>query len=217
MTNPNDVPAWKQRAAEKSIRTAKLSAEQRVQKFLDAAQDIIADKGTTEFTVQEVVDRSGQSLRSFYLQFDGKHSLLLALLEDELSRSADQMRVSVSGHTEPIDRLRAAILALFDTCRPNPTAPRPLLNDIAPQLIRTHPTEFKSAHAPLRLQLTEMLVSAAGAGALRADADPAKTAVMVMRTVMSIAQSGTGGIDTTEQTIGPDEVWEFCSRGFTGT
>src|SRR5262249_30789990 len=79
MTSPSEEPAWKQRAVERSIKTAKLRAAQRVQRFLDAAQAIIIEKGSTDFTVQEVVDRSRQSLRSFYLQFDGKHELLLAL------------------------------------------------------------------------------------------------------------------------------------------
>ena len=74
-----DEPAWKQRAVERSTKAAKLRAEQRVERFLDAAQTIISKKGSTDFTVQEVVDKSGQSLRSFYQHFDGKHSLLLAL------------------------------------------------------------------------------------------------------------------------------------------
>jgi AcrR family transcriptional regulator len=46
------------------------------------ARAIITEKGNTDFTVQEVVDRSRQSLRSFYQHFDGKHELLLALFED---------------------------------------------------------------------------------------------------------------------------------------
>ncbi len=58
MTSPSEEPAWKQRAVERSIKTAKLRAAQRVQRFLDAAQAIIIEKGSTDFTVQEVVDRS---------------------------------------------------------------------------------------------------------------------------------------------------------------
>ena len=105
VTTPSEEPAWKQRAVERSIKTAKLRAAQRVQRFLDAAQAIIIEKGSTDFTVQEVVDRSRQSLRSFYLQFDGKHELLLALFEDALSRSADQIRAATD---EPRRSHRAA-------------------------------------------------------------------------------------------------------------
>ena len=109
VTSPSEEPAWKQRAVERSIKTAKLRAAQRVQRFLDAAQAIIIEKGSTDFTVQEVVDRSRQSLRSFYLQFDGKHELLLALFEDALSRSADQIRAATESHTDPLERLQVAV------------------------------------------------------------------------------------------------------------
>ena len=122
MTSPSEEPAWKQRAVERSIKTAKLRAAQRVQRFLDAAQAIIIEKGSTDFTVQEVVDRSRQSLRSFYLQFDGKHELLLALFEDALSRSADQIRAATESHTDPLGaaqgRRRAAVRGLADRTRP---------------------------------------------------------------------------------------------------
>ena len=89
---PGDEPSWKQRAVERSTRAAKLRAEQRVQRFLDAAQAIITDTGSTDFTVQDVVNRSSQSLRSFYQHFDGKHELLLALFEDALRRATEPDR-----------------------------------------------------------------------------------------------------------------------------
>ena len=68
------------------------SGAARVQQFLNAAREIIAEKGSTEFTVQEVVDRSKQSLRSFYQYFDGKHELLLALFEEEMGEAVTRVR-----------------------------------------------------------------------------------------------------------------------------
>lgn len=214
MSSPNEEPAWKQRAVERSIKTAKLRAEQRVQKFLDAAQAIMTEKGTTEFTVQEVVDRSRQSLRSFYLQFDGKHELLLALFEDALSRSADQIRAAAEGQTDPLGRLEVAVQLLFETSRPDPNATRPLFNDFAPQLLLTHPAEVKIAHAPMLALFTELMDNAKDAGELRSDAHPKRTAAMVMQTVMFIAQSSGGNPDATTQPISFEEVWQFCSQGF---
>src|SRR6188472_4559664 len=143
VTSPSEEPAWKQRAVERSIKTAKLRAAQRVQRFLDAAQAIIIEKGSTDFTVQEVVDRSKQSLRSFYLQFDGKHELLLALFEDALSRTSDQLRAAADGQDDPIDQLRVTIELLFELSRPDPTAQRPLFTDFAPQLLVSHPAQVK--------------------------------------------------------------------------
>src|SRR3984885_11710058 len=102
-STPADEPAWKQRAVERSTKAAKLRAEQRVQRFLDAAQAVIAEKGSTDFTVQEVVDRSHQSLRSFYQHFDGKHELLLALFEDALRRATVQIAAASEAKPDPVE------------------------------------------------------------------------------------------------------------------
>lgn len=216
VTSPNEEPAWKQRAVERSIKTAKLRAAQRVQRFLDAAQAIIVEKGSTDFTVQEVVDRSRQSLRSFYLQFDGKHELLLALFEDALSRYADQVRAATANHATPLERLKVAVELLFEASRPNPTAKRPLFTDFAPRLLVSHPAEVKVAHAPLLALLTELMEEAAANDELRRGLNPKRVAAMTMQTVMLIAQFSGGADEATVHPITATEVWDFCSRGFVG-
>ncbi|MGC7101484.1 TetR/AcrR family transcriptional regulator [Amycolatopsis lurida] len=217
MSSPSAEPAWKQRAVERSIQPAKARAEQRVQRFLDAAQVLMVEKGTTDFTVQEVVDRSQQSLRSFYLHFDGKHELLLALFEDALTRTANQIRAAADGHTDPLDQLKVAIELLFELCRPDPDAQRPLFTDFAPQLLISHPTEVKSAHAPLLAVLTELLTEAAEADQLRPDFKPRRMAALVMQTVMFNAQSSGAADDETAHPVTAEEIWAFCAHGFTAT
>jgi len=213
VTSPSEEPAWKQRAVERSIKTAKLRAAQRVQRFLDAAQAIIIEKGSTDFTVQEVVDRSRQSLRSFYLQFDGKHELLLALFEDALSRSADQIRAATSSQKDPLERLKVAIELLFESSRPDPTDKRPLFTDFAARLLVSHPAEVKIAYTPLLALLSELIEEAAEAGQLRAEINPKRMAAMTMQTVTFVAQSGGGSDDATTHPITADEVWDFCAHG----
>jgi AcrR family transcriptional regulator len=214
VTSPSEEPAWKQRAVERSIKTAKLRAAQRVQRFLDAAQAIIIEKGSTDFTVQEVVDRSRQSLRSFYLQFDGKHELLLALFEDALSRSADQIRAATAGQKDPLESLKVAVTLLFESSRPDPTAKRPLFTDFAPRLLVSHPTEVNIAHAPLLALLTELMEAASEAGELRAGINPKRMAAMTMQTVMFVSQHSGEPEDRSVHPITADEVWDFCSHGF---
>lgn len=217
MTSAGQEPAWKQRAVERSIKTAKLRAAQRVQRFLDAAQAIIIEKGSTDFTVQEVVDRSRQSLRSFYLQFDGKHELLLALFEDALSRSAEQIRAATAGQTDPLDRLKVAIQLLFESSRPDPAARRPLFTDFAPRLLVSHPSEVKIAHAPLLALLTELMQEASEAGLLRSGINARRMAAMTMQTVMFVAQSSGGIEEGGPKPITADEVWDFCAHGFSAS
>jgi len=214
-STPADEPTWKQRAVERSTRAAKLRAEQRVQRFLDAAQAIITEKGNTDFTVQEVVDRSRQSLRSFYQHFDGKHELLLALFEDAMRRATEQIRAATQGQADPSDRLKVAVELLFELSRPDPAARRPLFTDFAPQLLLTHPAEVRSAHAPLLALLTELLTEVGTAGALRAGVNPRRAAALTMQTVMFVAQSATVS-DQDLPVITADEVWEFCATGFAG-
>jgi len=215
VTSPGEEPAWKQRAVERSLRTAKLRAEERVQRFLDAAQAIIAEKGTTDFTVQEVVDRSRQSLRSFYLQFDGKHELLLALFEDTLARTAEQLRAAAEGTTDPLRKLRVVVELLFELCRPDPAAQRPLFTEFAPRLLVSHPAQVKLGHAPMLALFTELLDEAAEAGRLREGVNTRRMAAMVMQTVMFTAQSNGHPDEETQNPITAAEVWNFCAHGFT--
>jgi AcrR family transcriptional regulator len=210
----SEEPAWKQRAVERSTRAAQLRAGQRVERFLDAAQSIITEKGSTDITVQEVVDRSGQSLRSFYQYFDGKHELLLALFEDALRRATDQIRAAAAGPPAPLERLKVAVQLLFELSRPDPAAQRPLFTDFAPQLLLSHPAEVKVAHAPLLVLLTELMEQAEAAGRLRPALTARRAAVLTMQTVMFTAQSGGVPDDESAHPISADEVWEFCALGF---
>jgi AcrR family transcriptional regulator len=214
MSSPSEEPAWKQRAVERSIQSAKVRAGQRVQRFLDAAQVIIDEKGSTDFTVQEVIDRSRQSLRSFYLHFDGKHVLLLALFEDALARTADQIRAAAGGHEDPMERIKTAVQLLFELCRPDPAARRPLFTDFAPQLLISHPAEVKVAHAPVLALFTELFTEAAAAGELQPGTSPRRTAALVMQTVMFTAQSSGAADDESAHPLTADEIWDFCAHGF---
>ncbi|UGT61305.1 TetR/AcrR family transcriptional regulator [Nocardia asteroides] len=210
-----EQPAWKQRAVERSLRTATQRAGQRVQRFLDAAQAIITEKGSTDFTVQEVVDRSQQSLRSFYLQFDGKHELLLALYEDALSKTAEQIRAATAAHADPLAKLRTAVELLFQLCRPDPDARRPLFTEFAPQLLSSHPAEMRTAHAALFAMFTELMTEASASSRLRADLPPRRMAAMTLHTVMFISQPGS--TEGEARPITAEEVWNFCAHGLTVT
>jgi AcrR family transcriptional regulator len=211
-----DEPAWKQRAVERSTRAAKQRAEQRVQRFLDAAQSLITREGTTDFTVQQVVEASNQSLRSFYQHFDGKHELLLALFEDALRRATDQIRAAASVPEDPLDRMKVAIQLLFELSRPDPGAKRPLFTEFAPRLLISHPTEVRGAHAPLLTLITELLTEAESAGELRSGITPRRAAALTMQTVMFVAQSAVVADNEELPVITADEIWDFCSKGFAG-
>src|SRR3954464_10369647 len=99
---PEDAPpaAWRERAVSRSLHAARSRAEQRVQRFLDAAFELIDEKGTTEFTIQEIIHRSKQALRGFYQYLEGKDELLLALFEEPSREAHEDLRAVVASESE---------------------------------------------------------------------------------------------------------------------
>ncbi|WP_280399710.1 TetR/AcrR family transcriptional regulator [Nocardia carnea] len=203
-----------QRIDARSVRTTKLFGSTQVQRFLDAARALITERGSTDFTMHEVVDVAGQSLRSFYLLFDGKHELLLALYEEAIAKVAEQIREATGNDADSLDKLRTAVELLFEFCRPDPGAHRPLFTEFAPQLLMSDPIEIQVAHASLFELLADLVSAAEAAGYLRAGARPRRLAAMTLQTVMFVAQGSRP--DDGSHPITAAEVWNLCAFGALG-
>lgn len=196
--------AWRERAIERSTRGARERAAMRVQQFLDAAREIISEKESTEFTVQEIVDRSKQSLRSFYQYFDGKHELLLALFEEEMSEAVARIRAATA-EGDPLDQLEQSVLILYELCSPDRASTQPLFFEFAQRLLLSHPDEVSRAYTPLFEYLVGMAEEAAAAGLLR-PGKPRRLAAIVLQAATTTAGRSGGGAHP----ITGDEMWEFC-------
>ena len=107
-------PDWRERAVARSLDAARSRAEERVQRFLDSAFELIDEKGSTEFTIQEVVERSKQSLRGFYEYFDSKDGLVLALFEETVTEALVDIRAAVDAESDPLARLHAFAVTLHE-------------------------------------------------------------------------------------------------------
>lgn len=199
-------PAWRQRAVDRSTQAVRERAAERVQRFMTTARFLIDEKQSTDVTVQEVVDRSGQSLRSFYQYFSGKHELLLALFEEEMLSAAVRLRDASAGG-DPIDRLRRAVAFLFETASPGPTSTQPLFADFASTLVVDHPEEVTAAYVPVFECLAEIVEQIAAQGQLR-DVRPRRAAVIVLQAA-TVTAGGRTSSDGSQPITG-DEVWEFC-------
>src|SRR5690242_20149074 len=148
-------PTWRELAVARSLDPARARAENRVQRYLDAAFELMnSDSG--EFTVQEVVERSGQSLRGFYQYFAGKHELLLAVFEEAIRATAEQLHELVEQERTPLARLQTFVLQYYDMCRPARSKTRatkrragPAMAEFAQQLLTSHPKEASRAFVPL--------------------------------------------------------------------
>jgi AcrR family transcriptional regulator len=213
-------PAWRQRAVSRSLHAARSRAEQRVQRFLDAAFELIDEKGTTDFTIQEVIDRSKQSLRGFYQYFDGKDELILALFEDSVLESAVDLRDVVADQSDPLERLRAFTIRLHEWCEPAETPRkrgshnRRPISEFSVQLALAHPERVRAALEPVSRLLLEHVEAAAAAGAIHVR-DPRRAAALVQQTVM-YSWFGNRLIEEPRMRLTADEAWEFCLHGLAG-
>lgn len=216
----SDVPAWRQRAVSKSLKAARSRAEKRVQRFMDAAFELIDEKGTTDFTIQEVIDRSEQSLRGFYQYFDGKDELLLALFEETVREAVEDLRKVVDAESTPIDRLRAFTIRLHEWCEPEGTPRkrgthnRRPISEFSVQLTVHHPERVKLAMAPISQTLLGLVEEAAAAKAIHT-ADARHTTALIQQTVM-YSWFGNRLIENPRQRVTAEETWEFCLRGLGG-
>ena len=155
--------SWRELAVARSLDPARARAEKRVQRFLDAALELMSRSPDKEFTVQEVVERSGQSLRSFYQYFAGKHELLLALFEESVESAAAQLEIVVAAEDDPIERLHAFCVEYNRMCRTNAPG-EPVTGRCAVVAVRmrpdrgrrTWPTGSASAQAGLQATSTSI-------------------------------------------------------------
>jgi AcrR family transcriptional regulator len=216
-TDDGNEPAWRERAVSRSLNAARSRAEQRVQRFLDAAFALIDEKGTTEFTIQEVIDRSKQSLRGFYQYFDGKDELLLALFEETIREATDDLRSIVESTSEPLDRLRAFTIRLHEWCDPSEkprkrsTHNRRPIMEFSVQLTVDHSERVKNAMAPISRMMRELVEDANAAGAINVD-DTRRAAALMQQTVM-YSWFGNRLAENARMRLTADATWDFCLHG----
>jgi AcrR family transcriptional regulator len=208
---------------------ARARAETRVQRFLDAAFELMNSSSGREFTVQEVVERSGQSLRSFYQYFEGKYELLVALFEDSVRSSAERLREAVDRETDPLERLHTFTVEYYAMCRPVPKGkagdakavdakdrkPASTLAEFAQRLLTDHPQEAARAFVPLTTLLTELLDAAAAAGEIRAGLSHQRITGVILQAIMFNAFGTTiSGLPATgEAGDAADELWQLLLQG----
>jgi AcrR family transcriptional regulator len=208
-------PTRREQAVARSLDSARLRAEKRVQRFLDAALELMSAAPDKEFTVQEVVEQSGQSLRSFYQHFTGKQELLLALFEEAVRTSAEKLEALIAGDQDPVARLQRLVVEYYRMCRPSrrgraAKALTPGMMEFAQELMTSQPEEASRAFVPLVALFERVLADAAAAGAVRSDIDVTGVllqAIMFNAFAMTIGGAHGRTADDAEQ------LWDLMLNG----
>jgi AcrR family transcriptional regulator len=210
-------------AVARSLDPARVRAEKRVQRFLDAALELMSSDSEREFTVQEVVERSGQSLRSFYQYFAGKHELLLALFEEAVRSTSEHLRSVVAKEGDPLAKLHRFVVEYHDLCRPAPkkrtaTTSKAVtlraLGEFAQQLLSEHPAEAARAFTPLVGLFGEVLDEAGEAGAIRPGLRDSRIAGTILEaTMFNVFASTISGAPVGDDDTDAEELWQFILHG----
>jgi AcrR family transcriptional regulator len=222
VTTDEPATTWREQAVARSLDSARTRAENRVQRFLDAALELMNDSDTgKEFTVQEVVERSGQSLRSFYQYFGGKHELLLALFEESVRSTSETLRKKVAEETDPLGRVRRFVVEYYGICRLGPKGKSstkgmaPMMVDFAQQLLTAHPKEAARAFLPLVSLFGEILDEAAAAGAVRSNVRSERVAGVVLEAIMfNVFSSTIARVSMRDDDA--EEFWDLLLNGIAG-
>jgi AcrR family transcriptional regulator len=216
--------SWREHAVARSLDSARSRAEKRVQRFLDAALELLDTDSGKEFTVQEVVERSGQSLRSFYQYFAGKHELLLALFEESVRSTAEHLRKLIADEDDPLERLHRFSVEYYRLCRPIPKGkpskgrPTPAMGEFAQQLLTEHPKEAAQAYVPLVSLLEQVLDDAAAAGRIRSGIDHRQLVGVVLQAISFNAFAATISGSPVHPGDGSDgggeeQLWDLLLHG----
>lgn len=179
-----------------------------------------------DFTLQEVVERSGLSLRSFYQHFGGKHELLLAVFEDSVRRTEEVLRSRLAEVDDPLERLHQLVVEYFILSGTGARARAgkgrqgdlgvPPLSHFAQSLLSDHPLEASGAFAPVRLLFEEVLAEAAEAGAVRATPRLRRRASFLLQTV-NFNSYVTASVDAArnkrEERAAAEDLWDLLLNG----
>jgi len=214
-----EVSPLRDQAVSRSLDGARVRAEERVQRFLDAATELILEKGGLDFTVQDVVERSTQSLRSFYQFFDGKQHLLLAVYEDAIRSAAEELETTLCDIDDPLERLHTAIVTLFDWSLQQPTVSSPsphlTVRSMAAfvfELMTTDRTAVVGATAPLFAQVQSAIEAAAEAGSVEID-HPRSTATFLLQTTLFNAFGAAANANADDRKVQAESVWNLLFNG----
>lgn len=207
-----DAPSWQVRALERSMADTRARSVARLSRFVAAARSLAEETGSSSFTVQQVVARSGQSLKSFYRYFEGKDDLLLALLEEDIAVGALFLSEFMHAHDEPTSRVREWLVGLFELMSAGDQGYVSLLVREHQRLAESRPAQMDVAVAPFLELLSNALEDGASAGVVRAG-DPRRDAHLVFQLALSTIHEMVSGRDTRNPTDVVDYLWNFCWAG----
>lgn len=207
------IPAWQRRSMDRSLRSARARAHTRSDRFVAAATALLQEKGTADFTVQEVVERSKMSIRTFYKYFESKEDLLVAVSETVVAREAvPRLRARIEKHRDPLLRLGAFIEALVEFTAETTQPVARTLASHQNRLAETRPADLARAMKPQFDLLVELIEDVARTRPLGNDLTVETAARLTHYVVLSALHRRVFGTEDAPD-IPARTIWQFCVSG----
>jgi AcrR family transcriptional regulator len=204
------MAAWKRNSVDRSLQTARARAQERSDRFVSATIDLMEERGSTEFTVQDVVDRSRMSIRTFYNFFASKEDLLVAVHETILATEVvPRLQQKVEAEEDPVRRIRTFIEGIFELTSKGNRASR-ALTTYSNRLAETRPGDLERAMKPQIDLVVDLIEAAQSAGRLHSVLAPEVAAHLLHRTVLASVHARILGTDSQVE-VSADDVWQFCA------
>lgn len=216
VTAPETISTWRERALERSLRGARAKAMSRSDRFIEVAMELLSETGRTDFTVQELVERSKTSLRSFYQHFGSKDELLLALFEEVIRLSSEDWRRLVAEQDDCVAGLETLVLTMYaQAIDQKMGGVSRALTSYHLQLAESRPSDYARVLAPMKDLILELVEAGVDEGKFREDIDAETLAMILMQTLVTAAHMHALGAYLTGETLDAERLWAFCLGGLT--
>ena len=169
------------------------------------------ETGGIDFTVQDIVDRSGLSLRSFYKHFGGKDELLLALFEELLQDFASELRREVEVFDDPVDQLRAYVRGFAGRAELSGEHGGRALGTYHVRMMAIRKDDFAGALRPQIDVLREIVAAGVDSGRFRTDLEVDAITGLLTITLMSAAQMAVLDVHLTGAALTWEHLWAWCA------
>jgi AcrR family transcriptional regulator len=181
-------------------------------RLVTAGRELMRERGSTEFTVPEVVARARTSLRAYYENFEKKDDLLLAVFAEAIVEATTGLRRATAAATTPEERLDAYVRQLFrgtfDEHHPE-TQPMVALHL---RFAAEQPSALAEAFAPQMGLLTEIMSDGVDAGTFRRDIAPDALSMLVSQLLVAVVHSLALGRELMARAVAVDDVVAFCRQ-----
>lgn len=208
--------SWRDRAVERSLRAARAKAASRSDRFIQTATELLSETGRTDFTVQELVERSKTSLRSFYQHFGSKDELLLALFEEVIRVRTADWRTEVQQLDDCVAGLQLLVVRLYaeSTDRTMGGMSR-ALTSYHLQLAESRPSDYARVLFPMKDLIVELVDAGVREKRFRDDLDSETMAMILMQTLVAATHMHALGAHLTGEPLEAEQLWAFCMGGLT--